>query len=175
MHYYFIAVLAVAGWLFKSGKLNFIVKKGMQKAYSSLFKSSEDFEDFVQVKVGKEQADIETGSYFYKADSGVLKTFSYLDFTLDFSLSFNNEKKTIKQSVFLTKGSVRHKFTIEGAFEIQGQVVRFTPTEGDLMILPEDLRDTVISFIVAPHEKGLLVSFNEDQFGESNALLFETH
>ena len=175
MHLYFLAFGAVAYWLFKTGKLNFVVKKAMQQAYGSLFKSSEDFEDFLVLKEKKEEVVIDTGTYFYESDKGVLDTIAYLDFNLDFSLSFNNEKNIIKQSVILTKGSIKHKFTIQGAFEIKGRVVHFTPTEGDLMILPDSLRDTTIKFVVDTSDKGPLVSFNEDQFGKSNALLFEPH
>ena len=175
MHYYLLAIVAVGTWLFKTGKLNFVVKKGLQKAYASLLKNSEDFEDFIVLKKKRELVDIETGVYFYKADKGVMDTISYLDFNIDFSLSFNVNKKLLKQSIILTKGSVKHKFTVEGEYSTEGSVVTFIPTEGDLSVLPESMRHSEIKFVVSKNDEGLLVSFNEDQFGENNALFFETH
>ncbi len=175
MHLYFIPLMVVAYWLFKNGKLNFLVKKGMQKAYSSLFKSSEDFEDFLILKEKKENIEIDTGSYFYKSPTGVLDTIGTIDFNLDFSLTFHNEKNILKQSITLSKGSIKHKFTVQGNFDIVGRVVHFTPTEGDLMILPEELRGSTIKFVAEPKgEEGLHISYNEDQFGK-NALVFEPH
>lgn len=175
MHFYFIAIGIVGVWLFKTGKLNFFVKQGLQKAYASLFKHSEDFNEFVKVKESKNEknVDIDTGYYSYIAEGGVLDTISYLDFKIDFALSFNTTTNRLKQSIMLSKGAVKHKFVVEGDYSINGTVVTFTPTEGELSVLPPELRESDIKFIVNKDEKGLLVSFNEDQFGKNHALLFE--
>jgi hypothetical protein len=175
MHIYILLFSAAAVWLFKAGKLNFFVKKGLQKAYSSLFKETDNFNDFVAMKENRNEdnIEIESGFYSYQAEGGVLDTVSYLDFSIDFSLSFNDNTKMLKQSIILTKGAAKHKFTVEGAYTIKGTVVTFIPTEGDLSVLPEELRNSEIKFIVNNVDKGLAVSFNEDQFGEKNALVFE--
>ncbi len=177
MHLYLLAIGAAAFWLFKSGKLNFVVKKGLQQAYKSLFKHTEDFEDFVQIKEKKEDVVIPTGSYVYKADGALFEVTKTMDFRIDFSLSFYREKQKLSQTIILEKSGAKHKFSIKGDYEIKGKVVYFTPNEGDLSLLPADLRDSVIPFVVDvqtddKENHSLKVSFNEDQMG-SQALDFE--
>ena len=173
MHFYLLAIGAAAFWLFKSGKLNFVVKKGLQQAYKSLFKNTEDFEDFVQIKERKDDVDVPTGSYVYKADGALFDTIKAMDFRLDFSLSFYREKKRLSQTIILEKSGAKHKFSIKGDYEIKGKVVYFTPNEGDLSLLPSELRDSVIKFVVdvdidKDDNHSLKISFNEDQMGSSS-------
>lgn len=177
MHLYFLAIGAVAFWLFKSGKLNFIVKKGLQKAYKNLFKSTEDFEDLVEVKSKKDPVVIPTGSYVYKADGALFDVIKSMDFRVDFSLSFYKEKRKLSQTIVLEKSGAKHKFYIKGDYEIKGKVVYFNPNEGDLSLLPPELRDSIITFVVdvkidENDNHSLKVSFNEDQMG-IQALDFE--
>lgn len=172
-HLYIVLFSAAAVWLFKAGKLNFIVKKALQVAYKSLFGQTEDFKDFIEVKEKKENVEIENGFYSYEAKEGLLNTVKYLDFNLNFSFLFNKDTSILKQSVTLSKGGSKHKFTIVGQYEVKGGIVTFKPTEGDLTVLPVELRNKDLKFLVIPSEKGLLVSFNENQFGKNNALFFE--
>jgi hypothetical protein len=177
MHLWLLAIGGAAFWLFKSGKLNFVVKKGLQQAYKSLFKRTEDFDDFVEIKEKKEDIDIPTGSYVYKADSALFETLKTMDFRLDFSLSFYREKQKLSQTIILEKSGAKHKFYIKGDYKIKGKVVYFTPNEGDLSLLPADLRDSVIKFVVdvdidKDDNHKLKISFNEDQMG-SLSLGFE--
>lgn len=177
MHLYLLAIGAVAFWLFKSGKLNFVVKKGLQKAYKSLFKHTEDFQDYIEIKEKKEDLVIPTGSYVYKADGALFEVIKTMDFRMDFSLNFYKEKQKLSQTIILEKNGARHKFFIKGDYEVKGKVVYFTPNEGELSLLPPELRNSVISFVVdvkvdENDNHSLKVTFNEDQMG-SQALDFE--
>jgi len=175
MHFYFLGFGFVVFLLFKTGRLNLLVKKALQKSYAKLYRQTENFNDYISVKEIKNEDDqeIESGFYTYQATGGVVDAISYLDFKIDFSLSFNTANKRLKQGIVLSKGNVKHKFVVEGDYSLNGKVITFTPTEGDLSILPEELRENEIKFIVEVKEGDLLLSFNEDQMGKAHSLTFE--
>lgn len=175
-----------AYFLLKSGKFKLIAKKVVSQQLSKLMQveDEEEIQDFIQIIDGKKSAQqqvLKTGSYVFKDSSDIMKAAEFIDFTYSVSMNINSQTNRMKLIFNLSKGAVSHKFIINGKYLLEGQKLSFSPTDGDLEVLPSIYKEegAVIPMYLKvvqknEHEDQLFVGFNSNQIGKNTALLFDT-
>ncbi len=181
-----LGVAVGAYFLLKSGKVKMIAKRVISQQLSDLMQveKEEEMEDFLHILEAKKKSrnqPLRTGSYVFKDSSTMMKAAEFINFSYSVSMNVNTETKRMKLIFSLSKDSVTHKFVINGQFKTEGQCLEFSPTDGDLEVLPEIYRKegSMIPLFLKvvnknEHEDKIFVGFNSNQVGQDTALLFDT-